>query len=58
MGVYRLIAVMTFPLKNEGEAKEVEKKVKSKFKGIHAGASVYFRQDFVDDIKAKPDEVK
>jgi len=58
MGKYRLIAVMTFPLEDEKERSAVEKKVKAKFKGIHEGASVYFRQDFVDDPKKKPDEVK
>jgi len=58
MSSLRLIAVMTFPLASEDERKGVEKKIIAKFKGLHKGSSVYFRQDMVDNVFEKPDELK
>jgi len=58
MGKFRLIAIMTCPLTDEGERAAMEKKIKTRFKGIKRGAKVYFRQDMVDDISAPPDEAK
>lgn len=58
MGTLRLIAVCTIPMKEEGERKSLEMKVRNKLKGIGAGATLYFRQDMADDTKTPPDEAK